>query len=172
MANTNQPAKKEGLKIIRRFNAPIEMVFNAFATAEAMAKWWGPAGMPATVIDFDFREGGRFHYKMEGNGNIMWGLFRYGKIKSPDLVEFISSFSDEAGNICKSPFPMDFPLEIFNEIALTENNGITTLILQGYPIRATAEQEATYRSIFSSMQQGFAGTFDQLEQYLDAQFKL
>ncbi len=122
--------------------------------------------MPVTVKHFDFRQGGKVHYKTEGNGQIMWGLFRYGKISSPDLIEFVSSFSDEAGNICKSPFPMEFPLEIFNQMTLSENNGITTLTLQGHPVNATPEQEATYYSIIANMEQGFAGTFNQLEEFL------
>jgi uncharacterized protein YndB with AHSA1/START domain len=163
---TNQTNKNEGLKIVRDFNAPKTLVFEAFATADAFAEWWGPRGMPVTVKEFDFKEGGKTLYKMQGHGQTMWGMFRYGKIKYPDLIEFIDSFSDEEGNICTSPFPMDFPLEIFNQLTLTENNGITTAILQGFPINATPEQEATYYSIMENMMEGFSGTLDQLENYL------
>lgn len=162
----NQTEKKQGLKIVRDFNAPKAVVFDAFATAEAFAEWWGPVGMPATVLHFDFKTGGKLHYKMEGNGQIMFGVFNYKNIIKPDLLEFVSSFSDEEGNICSSPFPIDFPLEIFNKLTLEEHNGITTITLSGHPVNATAEQEATYYSMFESMSQGFAGTFDQLEAYL------
>lgn len=163
---------KQGLKIVRHFNAPKEVVFEAFANAEAMGEWWGPTGMELTVKAFDFTPGGKFHYKMEANGQVMWGLFKYVTIKSPDLIEFINSFSDEEGNIKTSPFPMDFPLEIFNQLTLTEAEGRTTLTLQGNPINATAAQEETYNSIKDNMQQGFAGTFDQLERYLQSRFEL
>ncbi len=161
-----QTNKKEGLKIVRTFSAPKVLVFDAFATAEAFAEWWGPVGMPVSVLDFDFKQGGKVHYKMEGNGQTMWGVFNYKNIVRPDLLEFVSSFSDESGNICKSPFPIEFPLEIFNQLTLEENNGITTITLTGHPINATAEQEATYYSMIENMNQGFAGTFDQLETYL------
>lgn len=157
---------KEGLRIVRDFKAPKALVFDAFATAGAFAAWWGPAGMPVTVKSFDFRPGGSIHYRMDGNGQTMWGLFKFVKIVRPDLIEFVSSFSDENGNICKSPFPMDFPLEILNHLALEEKDGITTLTLQGHPINATAGEEATYNAIKENMQQGFAGTFDQLDNYL------
>ena len=131
---TDQNDKKEGLKIVREFNAPKALVFDAFSTAEAFAEWWGPVGMPVTVLHFDFKNGGKVHYKMEGHGQVMFGVFNYRKITRPDVLEFVSSFSDENGKICKSPFPMDFPLEIFNEMSLEENNGITTVTLSGYPI--------------------------------------
>lgn len=166
MTQKNQTDKKDGLNIVRNFKAPKLLVFQAFSTAEAFAEWWGPAGMPITVLHLDFKQGGKLHYKMEGNGQTMWGIFKYHNIIKPDLVEFVSSFSNENGEICKSPFPMDFPLEIFNRMTLEENNGITTVTLTGYPINATQEQEATYYSIIENMNQGFAGTFNQLETYL------
>jgi uncharacterized protein YndB with AHSA1/START domain len=166
MTDKKQTNKKGGLKIVRNFKAPKSLVFQAFSTAEAFAEWWGPVGMPITVVHLDFKQGGKLHYKMEGNGQTMWGIFKYHNIIKPNLVEFVSSFSDESGKICKSPFPMDFPLEIFNQMTLEENNGITTVTLSGYPINATPEQEATYNSIIENMNQGFAGTFIQLEAYL------
>ncbi len=162
---TNQH-KKEGLKIVREFKAPQTIVFGAFADAGAFAQWWGPAGMSLTIKTFDFSKGGKLHYKMESNEQVMWGLFTYGNIVHPKLIEFVSSFSDEKGNICTSPFPMDFPLEIFNHVTLEEKNNITTLTMTGHPINATPEQEATYYSIMENMEQGFGNTFNQLETYL------
>jgi uncharacterized protein YndB with AHSA1/START domain len=58
-------------------------------------------------------------------------------------------------------------LEIFNEMQLEEKDGTTTLTLSGYPLNATAEQEATYYSMKENMSQGFAGTFNQLDDYLE-----
>jgi uncharacterized protein YndB with AHSA1/START domain len=164
---TQHSTKKEGLKIVRNFNAPMTMVFEAFSQPENFAQWWGPAGSSITVIDFDFKANGRCYYKMEGNGQTMWALFRYGNISRYDLIEFTSSFSDAQGNISTSPFPMDFPLEVFNRITLEENDGITTLVLQGHPVNATPAQEETYYKITANMQQGFKGTFDQLDGYLN-----
>jgi uncharacterized glyoxalase superfamily protein PhnB/uncharacterized protein YndB with AHSA1/START domain len=168
MINQTEP----GLKIVRHFNAPKEVVFAAFADAQAMGEWWGPTGMSLTVKTFNFVPEGKFHYKMANGDQTMWGLFKYVTINRYDMIEFISSFSDEEGNICTSPFPMDFPLEIFNQITLAEANGRTTLTLQGYPLNASAAQETTYHSIKENMQQGFSGTFDKLENYLSSKFAL
>ncbi len=162
-----QPAEKQsGLKIVRQFKAPKTLVFDAFASPEAFSQWWGPSGSQLSVVSFDFQPGGRTHYKMEGNGHVMWGLFQYKNIQRADLLEFINSFADVEGNIITSPFPMDFPLEVFNRITLEEKGGITTLTIQGHPINATAAQIETYNSIKDNMEQGFGGTFDQLEAYL------
>jgi uncharacterized protein YndB with AHSA1/START domain len=163
---TTQTEKKVGLKIVRDFKAPRTLVFQAFSTAEAFADWWGPAGMPITIKQLDFKKGGMLHYKTEGGGQTMWGLFKYGNIVNPDLIEFVNSFSDEDGSICKPPFPIEFPLEISNQITLHENNGITTLTLEGQPLNATPVQEATFYSMINNISEGFAGTFKQLESYL------
>ncbi len=166
MMNNTQSTAAEKLTIIRKFNASKEAVFNALSNAEALSQWWGPAGSTLTVRNFDFKKGGKFHYRLEGIGQTMWGLFVYEHIERPDLIEFVSSFADEAGNVTKSPFPMDFPLEVFNHLELSEEHGMTTITLTGHPLRATPEQEATYRSVIPNMEQGFAGTMNQLEQYL------
>ena len=113
MTIKNLTETKDGLKIVRDFKAPKSLVFEAFSTAKAFAEWWGPVGMPITILNFNFKEGGKLHYKMEGNGKTMWGIFKYKKIVSPDLLEFVNSFSDEAGNICRPPFPMEFPFQVF-----------------------------------------------------------
>jgi uncharacterized protein YndB with AHSA1/START domain len=162
----NQVNQKAELKIVRQFKAPQSLVYTAFASKEAFAQWWGPAGSTLTVLSFDFREGGRTHYKLDSNGLLMWALFRYQKIRQPDAIEFLSSFTDPEGNITSSPFPIDFPLEVHNRITLSETNGITTLTLHAEPVNATPEQEKTFADLNASMNQGYEGTWGQLDAYL------
>ena len=162
---------KENFVIVRTFKAPKEVVFRAFSEAEALAQWWGPVGMPIQVVAFDFKPKGIFHFKMEGNGEVMWAIFVYGNIICPDLIEFTNSFSDENGRICRAPFHPAWPLEIYNELTFTEDNSITTLTLKGYPVNATDEEAALYYSFAENMKQGFGATFDQLENYLSKQKK-
>ena len=165
MKSQNQTSQ---LTITREFNAPKEFIFNAFAEANAMGKWWGPPGFPIEVVKFDFRPNGVFHYKADMQGQSSWGRFIYGKIVKPDLLEFTSSFSDEKGGVTRAPFSDKFPLQIFNRVELAEKNGNTVLTLSGHPVNATDEEIEFFNSISAGMQQGFAGTFDQLETYLSS----
>jgi uncharacterized protein YndB with AHSA1/START domain len=48
---------KNELIIVREFNAPKAVVFEAFSNSEALAEWWGPKGFPVTVVKLDFRPG-------------------------------------------------------------------------------------------------------------------
>jgi uncharacterized protein YndB with AHSA1/START domain len=158
---------KEQFSITRTFKASKQQVFNAFANAEALAKWWGPANMPIDVLKLDFRPQGIFHYSMKAADVTRYGVFHYVAIEEPNRIEWINSFANEAGEIIAAPFPgLVFPKEVMNIMTLTEEDGTTTLHLTGYPINASEEEENTYYSMFASMNQGFTGTLDQLEAYL------
>lgn len=162
----NTPAKKE-LVIIRQFNAPRELVFKAWTDGAHLAKWWGPQGLEMVKCEIDLRPGGMFHYGMKTpDGNVMWGRFVYKEVKAPEKLVFVNSFSDEKGGITKSPFAPVWPLEVLNTATFTEYEGKTTLLLKGGPINATEEEMKAFEGFTSNMQQGFEGTFAQLDTYL------
>lgn len=158
--------QRNELVITRFFNAPREIVFKMWTDAEHLAKWWGPKGFTLTVSSLDLQPGGIFHYCMSGNGFEMWGKFVYVEITPPEKLVFINSFSDKEGNITRAPFSATWPLEVINMLTLTEKDGKTLMTIKGGPHNATDEEIQTFIAGTESMQQGFAGTFDQLDEYL------
>jgi uncharacterized protein YndB with AHSA1/START domain len=156
--------------ISRVFDAPRGLVWKAWTEPERLAQWWGPKGCKIRVIKLDVRPGGIFHYAMQfSTGMDMFGRFIYREIAAPERLVFISSFSDANGGITRAPFPQigaTWPLEVLNNLTLTEQGGKTTLALRGGPINATLEELETFAGMFASMRQGFTGTFDQLADYL------
>jgi uncharacterized protein YndB with AHSA1/START domain len=161
---------QQDFMISRVFNAPRDRVWKAWTDPQALAQWWGPKGSQIRVIKLDFRPGGIFHYAMAFQpGHDMFGRFIYREIEAPVRMVFINSFSDADGGITRAPFPQlgdTWPLEVLNNLTLTEQGGKTTLTLRGGPINATEEERKTFASMADSMRQGFGGTFDQLEEYL------
>jgi uncharacterized protein YndB with AHSA1/START domain len=165
--NQSKAAGEQEFVISLEYNAPLSLVFKVFSEAEHLAQWWGPTGMAMKVAKLDFRPGGRFHYSMTTpDGFEMWGLFVYHDIKAPELIVFVNSFSDKDGNITRAPFNPNWPLEVRNVLTFTEHNGKTTLTLRGGPINCTDDERNVFTGHFASMEQGFKGTFDQLEAYL------
>ena len=154
------------LIITRTFDAPKELVFKALTEKEHLSHWWGPKGFQLNVHKLEVKPGGIFHYSIESEGMKMYGIFVYKEIQSPDKIVFINSFADEKGNITRAPFSETWPLEIMNVWTLSEENGKTTLTLRGGPYNATAEEQSTFENMFASMNEGFGGTFDQLDAYL------
>jgi len=162
----NEPSGKE-FEISREFNAPREVVFNLLTKAEHLKHWWGPKELKMGTTKVDLRPGGMFHYSMIApDGTEMWGRFIYHEIIPPEKIVFVNSFSDERGGITRHPMAPKWPAEVMNILTLTEHNGKTTLTLRGGPINATAEERKIFEDGFSSMQHGFTGTFDQLDEYL------
>ena len=150
----------------RTFNAPRALVWKAFTESNHLEKWWGPVGFKLTVLKINLRPGGTFHYSMQSKGFTMWGRFVYREIVVPEKIVYISSFSDENGGITRAPMLSTFPLEILNVVEFTEKDGKTLLTLKGTPINATEEDTKVFIDYFASMNKGFNGTFDQLEEYL------
>lgn len=166
-SETLSGSASQELVINRIFDAPREMVFSAFAQAESLMQWWGPAGFDISIKELDFRSGGVFHFCMvSAEGHTMWARFSYKEIVAFERIVFVNSFSDEAGNITRAPFPGKWPMEMLNIFTFQEEDGKTRLTLSVSAYNADAEEIKTFENGFPSMQGGYGGTFDQLASYL------
>ncbi len=169
------------LTITRVFNAQRELVWKAWTEAERLAQWWGPKGVKPNVHKLEFRPGGIFHYSLlqpvvqaaadigsmqVPDNNVTWGKFVYREIVAPEKLVFVSSFSDENGGVSRNPFATQWPLEILNTLTLADQDDKTLLTISGGPINATQEERQFFMQMMSGVEQGFGGTFDQLEEYL------
>lgn len=161
---SDTPAKE--FRLTRILNAPRKLVFEAFTKAEHLAHWWGPKGFKITVKTFDPRPEGIFHYRMDGSdGTSMWGKFIFKEIITPEKIMWLNSFADENGNTVRAPFG-NWPLEIKNTVTFTASGGKTILNLAVVPVNTNDEQRTIFEDGFVSMNEGYSGTFDQLEIYL------
>jgi len=157
----------EVFTLSREFDAPRDLVWKVYTEAEHLSKWWGPQGFKMVTAKVDLRPGGLFHYCMQSpDGHEMWGRFVYRDITAPEQVIFTNSFSDKDGNAVRAPFNPNWPLEVMNFVTLTEKNGKTTITMKGGPFNATEEERILFVSMQPMLDQGFKGTFDQLDAYL------
>ena len=62
MKNQNEQSRTLSLK--RIFNAPIKLVWQAWTRPEHIAQWWGPKGMKITIVQHEFKVGGKWKYVM------------------------------------------------------------------------------------------------------------
>lgn len=170
----NMPRVDELFSLTRQVNAPRQLVWSAFTRAEHLANWWGPKGPGLEVVQLNLRPGGIFHYAMVPpagddtygtGGGKAYGRFLYREVDEPNRMVLISSFADADGNAIPAPFP-GFPKEILNTWTFTEEGGKTTIHLKGGPLNATPEERAFFSQMKGSMEQGFGGTFEKLDEYL------
>jgi uncharacterized protein YndB with AHSA1/START domain len=153
--------------IARTFDAPRELVFDAWSKSEHLARWWGPKGFTMLVAKLDFRPGGIFHYSMRSpDGHEMWGKFVYREIVSPERIVLINSFSNENGELVRHPMSPTWPLEMLSTFTFVEHDGKTTLTIRWSPYQATEAELKTFDDGRQGMNQGWTGTLDQLDAYL------
>jgi uncharacterized protein YndB with AHSA1/START domain len=139
----------------RDFNAPRELVFDAFTKPELVRRWLlGPDGWTLPVCEIDLRVGGAYRYlwKKESTGGQMGmgGIFR--EIVRPEIIVATEKFDDAW-----------YPGEAVDTTVFEEpSRGITRVRLTVLYESREARDKATR----SGMERGMAAGYDRLEQVL------
>jgi uncharacterized protein YndB with AHSA1/START domain len=82
----------------RVFDAPRQMVFDAFTKPELLKRWFGPRGWSLEVCEVDLRVGGGFRFVLRGpDGRSMGMRGVYREIVSPERSVHMESFDDFPG---------------------------------------------------------------------------
>jgi uncharacterized protein YndB with AHSA1/START domain len=152
----------------RVFDAPRDLMWQCFTDPEHMKQWWGPKGVKVVKSQMDLRPGGSYLYGMQTpDGKVMWGKMVYRKIDPQDRIEFINSFSDEAGGLTRHPLAPTWPLELLSVFTFEDApGGKTKFTIRWTPLNASAEEQQTFDAGHASMTQGWGGTLEQLATYL------
>lgn len=151
----------------RRFEVSREALWKALTEPEEMKQWWGPKGVPVIAAEMDFRPGGTYHYGLKTpDGGAMWGLFVYSEIEAPSRIVVVSSFSDANRGLTRHPASETWPLRVHTTFLFEEKDGGAELTVRARPFEASAEEIATFTGALDAMNNGWAGTFEQLGAYL------
>ena len=156
--------------ISRVFRAPPEVVYKAWTENEQLAKWFGPKGMSITHCTLDLRPGGFFHYCLKTpNGQEMWGRWVFQEITPPERLVYIASFSDKKGGVTRHPMAPDWPAEMLSVVSFESHAGIgrgTVLTVRMSALNATDAERKVFDAAHKSLNGGWGGTFEQLDEYL------
>ncbi len=162
--NTSKP-----FTINRRFKAPRELIWKAWTDPHYLQQWFAPPGCEMLSCKMDFRIGGTFHYSQKmPDGRILWGKWKFIDIDAPGKIKLIQSFSNEQGEVARSPFSPDWPLQTMSTTTFKELNGETELRIEWAAYEATEIENATFTAGHESMRGGWGGTLDRLETYLSS----
>jgi len=137
--------------LTRVFDAPRQLVFDAFSKPELLKRWFGPHGWSLVVCEVDFKVGGSFRFVLRGpDGKEMGMRGVYREIAPPERSVHMESFDD---------YP-DKPHQVTS--ILTEQGGKTTLTATVlYP-----SKEVRDIVLKSGMEHGAAETYDKLAELL------
>jgi uncharacterized protein YndB with AHSA1/START domain len=167
MNETTPDSTERRFNITRILDAPRDLVWKAWTEPERLKQWWGPKASTVRVANVDLRPGGVFHYclEMPGSGEL-WGKFVYREVAAPERLVFIVSFSNPAAEILRNPWNAEWPLQTLSTLTLAEMEDRTRLTMEAVPQAATESERNAFEAGRGSLEQGWAGTLNQLAEYL------
>lgn len=141
---SNTKTDKE-VNIVRIFDAPRELVFKAWTSAEHLKNWYAPQTCRTTIYKFEFKPGGIFHHEVRSNngGCIFMGEFL--EIIESKKIVYILRFCDENGNIISaSDAQMPGPDETTVTVTFEDYEGKAKLTLHQTISEEFAKKEGSY----------------------------
>ena len=143
------PSDRE-IEMTRLFDAPRQLVFDAFTNPAHVPHWFGPRGWSVPVCEIDLRPGGSWRYVLSGpDGEEMGMSGVYREITPPERIVTTESFDD-------------YPGESEVTAVFVEDGGKTTLTVTVlYP-----SKEVRDAVIKTGMEHGAAETYDRLAELL------
>lgn len=148
------PTDRE-IAMTRVFDAPRELVFEAYTKPELLKQWLGVhSGWSLAVCEIDLRVGGAYRYVWRGpNGKEMGMGGTYREVTPPERIVSTEKFDQSW-----------YPGEAVGTVVLAEREGRTTLTVT---VRYDSK-DARDAVLRSPMEQGMAAGFDKLEEVLAA----
>ncbi|WP_010584998.1 SRPBCC family protein [Schlesneria paludicola] len=144
-------SSNDGMVVIERvFDAPRELVFQAWTDREHLANWYAPNGCTITFKTLEIRPGGVFHSCIRSpEGHECWCKGVYLEIEPPTRIVYSMSIADQDGNLAE---PVDvgmdpeWPRETTVTVSFLEWGDKTRLTLHQTVREAIAKRTGAYPS--------------------------
>ena len=151
------------ISVKREFAADLNLVWAAWTTPELLDQWWAPKPYQTKTKSMDFREGGSWFYAMISPENVAhWCRADYKKIEPLKSFSGLDAFCDEQGVINQ-----DFPRSLWTNTFVEHGNNTTVNIIIAYEKLDDLE-----KIIALGFKEGFTMALGNLDQYIEAQFRL
>ncbi len=167
---TKQSAGKETFVINRSFDVPMDQMWDLWTNPDHFSKWLPPTGFNMKFLEADIRPGGKISYAMtaENGGLTMYGRVEYIKLEKPHTLVYTQQFTDEKGNVSRHPMSPTWPETMKTQVTLTEEGSTRTRVTVTWEVigKASKEEMDIFINGRAGMTQGWTGSFDKLESYL------
>ncbi|MGC4058619.1 MAG: SRPBCC domain-containing protein [Chitinophagaceae bacterium] len=151
------------IHVKRQFAAQLPLVWDAWTRPELLDQWWAPKPYRTETKSMDFREGGTWLYAMISPENeAHWCRADYYSIVHGRSFAGLDAFCDEAGEV-----RTDFPRTNWNTEFSAQDGSTMVNITLTYESLSDLEQ-----IISLGFKEGFTMALGNLDQYLEAQFRL
>ncbi len=147
------PESPDEIRIIRVYDAPVAMVWDAWTDVDQVSQWWGPRGFTITTRSKDVRPGGSWDYTMHGpDGTDYPNFARYHEVEPRARLVY------DHGATSADATPMFRVTATFRDLG-----GRTELDMR---MRLATAEEARQTRVFVKAAGG-NGTWDRLAEFLE-----
>ena len=160
MTSNSAATTQEGVIVVERvFDAPRELVWQAWTDPEHFKQWWGPKGFTSPSVEIDLQVGGKYFLSMTSpdGENTYYNTGVYREITPQERLVFTQSGADAQGNAVAMGEGM--PMETEVTVTFEDLGGKTRLTLKqaGFPSNEMSEMAGEgWRQSFEKL----AGTLD------------
>ena len=169
---TKESSGKEQFVINRSFDAPLEVMFKVWTDPNHFSKWLAPTGFDMTFVRADIKTGGNSFYFMSGPGGAhkMYGRVSYLEVTPPNRIVYTQQFCEENEKITRHPMSSTWPETMLTTVLLSEEGPDKTRVTVTWEATGNVSREEleTFIKARGGMTQGWTGSFDKLEAYLEA----
>jgi len=140
--------------IIHEFDAPLDLVWDAFTKPELLDQWVAPAPYTSKTKYMNFEVGGKRFYAMVGpDGKEGWALQKYTSISPKTNFKLYNTFADKDENPESTGSEWDY--------SFSEQNGITKVSITVYN-----ESFDRMERLLEGFKLGFTASLENLENLL------
>jgi uncharacterized protein YndB with AHSA1/START domain len=150
--NSSQAMEGDGETIVieREFDAPRELVFEAWTNPEYLVAWYAPRGCTIRFESIDVRPGGRIHSCISNPSfGDCWCVGEYLEIVKPERLVYTLDIANSAGrriSAAEAGHHPDWPEKNIISVTFEEQRGRTRLTLRQNAPLALAKQTGAYPS--------------------------
>jgi uncharacterized protein YndB with AHSA1/START domain len=154
------------LTLERVFDAPREMVWEAWTDPELLKQWWGPDNVTIPECEVDLRVGGEFYIVMEAGAAMgpykgtQWPMrATFTVVEPPEKITYTAKAWTEGKD------PEETMIDQTTEITLTEENGKTKVKV----VAIVHKTGPGAKMAIQGMQAGFTQQLEKLNTFLATQ---
>jgi uncharacterized protein YndB with AHSA1/START domain len=143
------PGAEKTVVISRVFDAPRELVFEAWTKPEYLLRWFAPHDCSFHIERIDVRPGGGFHSCIRDQSFECWCLGVYHEIVRPERLVYSLAIADQHGNkVTPASVGHDarWPPETLLAVTFEDLDGKTKLTLRQDVSESLAKQTGAYPS--------------------------
>jgi uncharacterized protein YndB with AHSA1/START domain len=151
--NVNKETKT--VTIVKEFDAPPDLVWDAYTKPEILDQWWAPKPFSSRTKAMEFKEGGRRFYAMVSpDGQERWVVHKYTSITPKSNFKIFNAFADADENL-------ELPGSDW-DLSFSGQNGTTKVSISIY----NESLERLERMIAMGFKEGTAAQLNNLEEVL------